>query len=121
MNRFVPIAVACCLLAASSWAGATNYPLWINGRTGGGVVGNYASFTYWGGASGSGGGSYCNPSDWFCNDLALGTAANEGGSTKWNYHSVSFCDDAEAYNHDAGGNWHGIVGVVRAAVASSAL
>ena len=27
---------------------ATNYSLWINGRTGGGVAGNYADFTYWG-------------------------------------------------------------------------
>jgi hypothetical protein len=34
---------------------------------------------------------------------------------------VSFRDDAEAYNHYADGNWQGIVGVVRAAVASSAL
>ena len=41
-----------------------------------------------GGVSGSSGGSYCNPSDWFCNDLTLGTAANEGGSAKWSYHSV---------------------------------
>jgi hypothetical protein len=292
MTRFVRIFVAIFLLAASGWASATNYTLWINGRTGGGVVGNYASFTYWGpdaaaagvnkksvnwdgrssiaaqngkirdaldcfctganwcyiashsagdlmigyalanygassrlkknavansagvcgnsdgtaqtgwnikwvraasgagggselsdagswttseplvqdlktttaramynhnatanvwfymyagakgtaysgilpgqddeavayhssgGVAGSGGASYCNPGDWFCNDLALGTAANEGGAAKWNFHSVSFRDDAEAYNHYADGNWQGIVGVVRAAVASSAL
>jgi hypothetical protein len=74
-----------------------------------------------GGVSGSAGGSYCNPGDWFCNDLTLGTAANEGGSTKWSYHSVSFRDDAEAYNHYSAGNWQGIVGVVRGAMVSSAL
>jgi hypothetical protein len=74
-----------------------------------------------GGVAGSGGGSYCNPSDWFCNDLTLGTAANEGGSLKWSYHSVSFRDDGEAYNHYANGNWGGIVGVVRSAVVNSAL
>ena len=74
-----------------------------------------------GGVAGSSGGSYCNPSDWFCNDLTMGTAANEGGSTKWSYHSVVFRDDAEAYNHYTNGNWQGIVGVVRSAVVSSAL
>ncbi len=74
-----------------------------------------------GGVSGSGGRSLCNPSDWFCNDLNLGTAANEGGSTKWSYHSVSFRDDNESYNHYSSGNWQGIVGVVRSAVASNAL
>ena len=60
-------------------------------------------------------------SDWFCNDLTLGAAANEGGSTKWGFHSVSFRDDAEAYNHYTAGNWQGIVGVVRGAMVSSAL
>jgi hypothetical protein len=73
-----------------------------------------------GGVSGSSGGSYCNPSDWFCNDLTLGSAANEGGSTKWSYHSVSFRDDNEAYNHYTNGNWAGIVSVVRSAMVSSA-
>lgn len=73
-----------------------------------------------GGISGSGGRSLCNPSDWFCNDLNLGTATNEGGSTKWSYHSVSFRDDNESYNHYASGNWQGIVGVVRSAVVSNA-
>ncbi len=73
-----------------------------------------------GGVSGSSGGSYCNPSDWFCNDLTLGTAANEGGRAKWSYHSVSFRDDSETYNHYAAGNWGGIVGVVRGAVVNSA-
>ena len=74
-----------------------------------------------GGVAGSSGGSYCNPGDWWCNDLALGTAANERGAVKWSYHSVSFRDDNEAYNHYANGNWGGIVGVVRSAVVNSAL
>jgi hypothetical protein len=74
-----------------------------------------------GGVSGSSGGAYCNPSDWWCNDLTLGTAANEGGRAKWSYHSVVFRDDAESVNHYAGGNWGGIVGVVRSAMVNSAL
>jgi hypothetical protein len=73
-----------------------------------------------GGVSGSSGGAYCNPSDWFCNDLTLGTAANEGGRAKWSYHSVSFRDDNEAYNHYTNGNWGGIVSVVRSAMVNSA-
>lgn len=74
-----------------------------------------------GGVSGSSGGSYCNPSDWFCNDLTMGTAANEGGSLKWSYHSVQFRDDNESYNHYANGNWQGIISVVRSAMVSSAI
>jgi len=74
-----------------------------------------------GGVSGSSGGSYCNPSDLLCNDLTLGTAANEGGSAKWSYHSVAFRDDNESYNHYTNGNWQGIVSVVRSAMVSSAL
>ena len=74
-----------------------------------------------GGVSGSAGGAYCNPSDWLCNDLTLGSAATEGGHAKWTNHSVSFRDDNEAYNHYAAGNWQGIVGVVRSAMVSSAL
>lgn len=66
-----------------------------------------------GGISGSGGGSYCNPSDWLCNDLTLGTAAAEGGKAKWTNHSVVFRDNAEAYNHYTNGNWQGTVGLVR--------
>lgn len=73
-----------------------------------------------GGVSGSSGGAYCNPSDWFCNDLTLGTASNEGGSAKWSYHSVSFRDDSEAYNHYSNGNWQGIISVVLAAMVSNA-
>ena len=39
------------LLLAAGLASATNYTLWINGRNGGGVVGDYNSFTNWGPAS----------------------------------------------------------------------
>ncbi len=73
-----------------------------------------------GGVSGSSGGAFCNPSDWFCNDLALGTATNEGGRGKWANHSVVFRDDREAYNHYAAGNWGGVIGLVRANMANSA-
>jgi hypothetical protein len=66
-----------------------------------------------GGVSGSGGAGFCNPADWFCNDLTLGTAANEGGKAKWANHSVKFRDDAEALNHYTNGNWQGVVGRVR--------
>jgi hypothetical protein len=74
-----------------------------------------------GGVSGSAGGSYCNPGDWLCNDLTLGSAVNEGGTAKWSYHSVSFRDNGENYNHYNGGNWGGIVSVVRNAMVNSAL
>jgi hypothetical protein len=67
-----------------------------------------------GGVSGSAGASYCNPSDWFCNDLTLGTAVNEGGVAKWANHTVAFRDDAEALNHYTNGNWGGVVSKVRA-------
>jgi hypothetical protein len=67
-----------------------------------------------GGVSGSSGTSLCNPHDWFCNDLRLGTEQNQGGSTKWAYHSVSFRDDGEDYGHSTDGNWSGIVELVRA-------
>ena len=73
-----------------------------------------------GGVSGSSGGGYCNPGNWFCNDLTLGTGANEGGRAKWSNHSVAFRDDGEAYNHYANGNWQGIVGVVRNAMVTNA-
>ena len=73
-----------------------------------------------GGVSGTSGGSYCNASDWFCNDLTLGTAACEGGVPKWSYHSVALRDDSEVYNHYAAGAWSGIIAPVRAAVASAA-
>ena len=73
-----------------------------------------------GGVSGSGGAGFCNPSDWFCNDLTLGTAANEGGAAKWANHSVAFRDDAQALNHYANGNWQGVISKVRADVAANA-
>ncbi len=73
-----------------------------------------------GGVSGSSGGSYCNPSDWFCNDLTLGTGANEGGRAKWTNHSVAFRDDGETVNHYASGNWAGIISKVRADMVNNA-
>ena len=67
-----------------------------------------------GGVSGSSGGTYCNPGDWFCNDLTLGTAPTQGGRPKWANHSVVFRDDGEDYNHYTNGNWGGIVSRMRA-------
>jgi hypothetical protein len=69
-----------------------------------------------GGVSGSSGRSLCNPSDWFCNDLRLGTEPNQGGSTKWAYHSVAFRDDTETFGHSTESNWSGIVSLVRVAM-----
>jgi hypothetical protein len=66
-----------------------------------------------GGVSGANGGGYCNPGDWFCDDLTAGTAACENGQAKWSYHTVQFLDTGEAYNHHANGNWENIVGKVR--------
>ena len=66
-----------------------------------------------GGVSGAGGTSLCNPSDWWCNDLNLGTAANEGGSRKWSYHTVKFRDNKEQYDHYARSNWQGVIDLVR--------
>jgi len=73
-----------------------------------------------GGVAGSAGASFGNPSDWFSNDLTLGTAACEGGAVKWTNHTVSFRDDNEAYNHYAAGNWAGIIGPVRSFVVTNA-
>lgn len=69
-----------------------------------------------GGVSGSAGGSYCNPGDWFCDDLTLGSGPNGGGRPKWSYHSVVFRDDGEDHDHYGDGNWSGIIGVMRDAV-----
>lgn len=66
-----------------------------------------------GAVSGNAGGSYCNPRDWFCNDLTLGTAVNQGGWPKWNFHSVQFRDDGEQHRHYLNNNWEGITSVVR--------
>lgn len=73
-----------------------------------------------GGVAGTTGTALGNPTDWFANDLTLGTAANEGGSGKWSFHSLSFRDDAEAYGHHTLSNWAGIVSVLRAAMATYA-
>ena len=73
-----------------------------------------------GGVAGTSGRSLNNPSDFFANDLTLGTATNEGGSVKWGFHSVVFRDDAEAYNHYSNSRWEGIIGVVRSAVVNTA-
>ncbi|KFE71444.1 hypothetical protein [Hyalangium minutum] len=67
-----------------------------------------------GGVSGSSGGSYCNPGDWFCGGtLNTGTAACSDGRAKWSYHTVSLRDDGEAWSHGANGKWENIVGKVR--------
>jgi hypothetical protein len=66
-----------------------------------------------GAVSGSGGGAYCNPGDWFCNDLTLGPGPPQGGMPKWAFHSVVLRDDGEAYRHYTGGNWDGITAPVR--------
>ncbi len=73
-----------------------------------------------GGVSGTGGAGFCNPSDWWCNDLTLGTSANEGGRAKWGFHSVQFRDDGESFNHYTNGNWGGVVSKVRADMAANA-
>ena len=66
-------------------------------------------------------GGFCNPGDWFCDGtLTLGTGATSNGTAKWTSHSVQFRDDAEAYSHSGGGTWGGIVGVVRADMATYA-
>lgn len=73
-----------------------------------------------GGVAGSGGRALCNPGNWFCNDLTLGNAKNEGGSVKWSNHYVKFRDDGEKYAHQANGNWEGVVSLVRADMATNA-
>ena len=99
------------------WAGAsgTLYSFVLPGQDDE-VVAYHSS----GGVSGSSGASFCNPSDWLCNDLTLGTAANQGGRAKWSSHSVKFRDDGEQYNHYTNGNWGGVVGLVRADMAANA-
>lgn len=69
-----------------------------------------------GGTSGASGTRLCNPGQsWMtCRyDLTMGATANEDGSTKWNFHSVVFRDDAEAFDHYANQNWEGVVSKVR--------
>jgi hypothetical protein len=51
MSRFMRCLILLCLVsmtAVSSVASAANYSLWVNGRGGGGAIGNYGSFSYWG-------------------------------------------------------------------------
>lgn len=73
-----------------------------------------------GGVSGTSGAAYCNPGDWLCNDLTLGTVKNEGGRVKWANHSVVFRDDGEALNHYTNQAWGGIVSRVRADMEANA-
>ena len=73
-----------------------------------------------GAIAGASGGTYCNPRDWFCHTLTLGSGPAEGGHAKWANHWVAFRDDGEDYNHHTDGHWGGIVAVMRAAVAASA-
>lgn len=73
-----------------------------------------------GGTAGASGRSLCNPSDWFCDDLTLGTAKNQGGSTKWSFHSVRFRDDKEQYDHGPNGNWGGAITKMRADMVTNA-
>jgi hypothetical protein len=70
-----------------------------------------------GAVAGTAGGTYCNPSDWWCRDLTLGTGPNQGGWPKWNNHSVVFRDDDERYGHGTEGQWQGVTAVLRADMA----
>lgn len=67
-----------------------------------------------GAVSGTNGGAYCNPRDWWCNDLTKGSAVNEGGWPKWANHYVWYRDDAEYFNHYLRDNWEGITAPLRA-------
>jgi hypothetical protein len=67
-----------------------------------------------GAVSGSAGGAYCNPRDWWCNDLTMGVQVNEGGWPKWNLHNLVFRDDGQGFRHYINGNWGGITAVMRA-------
>ena len=54
MNKTIRLALFVWLMLAGSTpllAGGSNYALWVNGRSQGGVVGNYNEFSYWGPAS----------------------------------------------------------------------
>ena len=73
-----------------------------------------------GGVAGSSGGAYCNPSDWFCNDLTLGTQACEGNHPKWANHSVSFRDNYGSFSHGTNASWGGVVSKARADMQTNA-
>ena len=66
-----------------------------------------------GGVSGRSGAAYCNPRDWFCNDLTLGPGPVQGGTPKWAFHNVVLRDDGEQYRHYTEGNWGGITAPLR--------
>jgi hypothetical protein len=74
-----------------------------------------------GGVSGNSGAAFCNPRDWFCNDLRMGDEVNQGGLPKWSNHSVVFRDDHEDFSHYLNGNWGGITSVMRADMADHAV
>ncbi|WP_232540247.1 hypothetical protein [Azohydromonas aeria] len=74
----------------------------------------WVSYHSSGGVAGSSGGSFCNPADWFCDDLTLGKLPTQNGRAKWTNHSVLLRDDGEIYNHGPGNNWAGIVAPLRA-------
>ena len=82
-----------------------------------GVIAYHSS----GGVAGSSGGSFCNPGDWFCNDLTMWDSVNQGGRPKWAYHAVMFRDDSEVYDHYTQRNWQGLVSKLRADVVTYAL
>jgi hypothetical protein len=66
-----------------------------------------------GAVSGSSGGAYCNPRDWWCNDLTLENRVNEGGWPKWDHHWLTFRDDGEGYKHYIEGVWGGVTAIMR--------
>lgn len=74
-----------------------------------------------GGVSGSSGKSYCNPSDWFCDDLTMSTDDAADGRAKWAFHSVVLRDDGERFDHYTRGAWDGIVGPMRADMEKNAV
>jgi hypothetical protein len=74
-----------------------------------------------GGVSGTSGAAFCNPRDWFCNDLTMGAGVNQGGRSKWTNHSVVFRDDGENYNHYLNGNWGGITSLMRTDMVNNAV
>ncbi len=55
MSRRFLMGGGAALVVVAGASVAANYSLWINGRTGGGVAGNYADFTYWGPAGAAAG------------------------------------------------------------------
>lgn len=63
-------------------------------------------------------GSICNWSDWFCDYyLKLDSSANvvwySSSKSLYANHAPRYVDQSESYNHYTGGNWGGIVSVMR--------